>query len=82
VKRSLSSVNPLALLAVLTAGVLAVLGKIDPDAFLTLVTGLAIPARSDGYQSVGTGPLKVEGVPGGEPVATDPTAEEQAGFEP
>ena len=52
-------VNVLALLVVVTAGVLVGLGRLDAEAFLLLVTGLAIPARADGYQSVGTGPQQV-----------------------
>lgn len=53
-------VNVLAILVVVTAGVLVGLGKVDAESFLLLVTGLAIPARADGYQSVGTGPAQVE----------------------
>lgn len=44
-------VNPLALLTLLAAVVLAVLGDIPAEAALTLMAGLAIPARSTGYQS-------------------------------
>lgn len=54
----LAGVNVLALVVVVTAAVLTGLGKIEPDAFLLLVTGLAIPARSDGYQSTGTAPAE------------------------
>lgn len=74
---SLKGINPLALLVLLTVIVMVFTDKIDPNAFLTFVTGLAIPARQDGYQSIGTKkagtpeqPLVVEGVPGGEPVPT------------
>jgi adenosine/AMP kinase len=42
--------NPLAVLVVLTAAVLAVLGKVDGTDVLTLMTGLAIPAKIAGYQ--------------------------------
>lgn len=52
----LSGVNVLALVVVVTAAILTGLGKVDPESFLLLVTGLAIPARTDGYQSVGTDP--------------------------
>lgn len=53
------NVNLLALIVVLVAGALVWHGDVEPDAFLLLVTGLAIPARSDGYQAVGTGPANV-----------------------
>lgn len=53
------NVNLLALLVVAVAGALVWHGDVNPDAFLLLVTGLAIPARSDGYQAVGTGPANV-----------------------
>lgn len=67
----MKNVNVLALLVVVTAAILTGIGKVDPESFLLLVTGLAIPARSDGYQNVGMGAVKVEGVPGGEPVVVD-----------
>lgn len=72
-RNAFASVNPLALLALLTAGILTGMGKLEPESFMLLVTGLAIPARSDGYQNVGTRPMKVEGVAGGEPVAVEDT---------
>lgn len=53
-------INLLALVVVVTAGVLVGLGKVDPESFLLLVTGLAIPARSSGYQSAGLAPAKVQ----------------------
>lgn len=46
---SWQSVNPLALLVVLAAAVLAALGKVDPEQVMFLLTGLAIPARAAGY---------------------------------
>lgn len=52
-------VNLLALLVLVTAAVLTGIGKLEPESFMLLVTGLAIPARADGYQSVGTGPQDV-----------------------
>ena len=64
-------VNILALLVLVTAAVLTGIGKLEPESFMLLVTGLAIPARADGYQNVGTGPLRVEGVPGGTPVPVE-----------
>lgn len=71
---ALKGINPLALLVLLTVIVMVFTNKIDPESFLTFVSGLAIPARQDGYQSTGLGaqdkPLVVEGAPGGEPVAT------------
>ena len=45
-------VNPLALLVVLGAVVLAVTGKVPGEAVLTLLAGVAIPAKGSGYQSV------------------------------
>ena len=53
-------VNLLALLVLVTAAVLTGIGKLEPESFMLLVTGLAIPARADGYQSVGTGPQNVK----------------------
>lgn len=69
-------INPFAMLVLLTVIALVLTDKIDPQAFLTFVSGLAIPARQDGYQSIGTRPtpgtpdkpIVVEGIPGGEPV--------------
>jgi hypothetical protein len=60
VKNPLQGVNVLALVVVITAAILTGMGKVDPESFLLLVTGLAIPARSDGYQAVGTAPRQVE----------------------
>lgn len=76
---SLKALNPLAVLVLLTVIVLVFTNKLDPQSFLTFVSGLAIPARQDGYQSIGTKPspgtpeqpMVVEGVQGGEPVAVD-----------
>lgn len=48
-------VNPLAFLAIVSAAVLAGLGQIPAEAFLTLVSGLAIPAGRAGYQGSETG---------------------------
>lgn len=48
-KAALSSVNPLALLALLVAGALTAIGRLEPESFMLLVTGLAIPARAGGY---------------------------------
>lgn len=77
-RNPLEGVNVLALVVIVTAGVLVGIGEVDADAFLLLVTGLAIPARNDGYQSTGTGargsaenPLVVEGKVDGEPVVVD-----------
>lgn len=75
---SLKGINPLALLVLVSVIVLTFMNKLTPEAFLTFVSGLAIPARQDGYQSLGTQPttgtpdkpLVVEGTPGGQPVPT------------
>lgn len=44
-------VNVLALLVVIAATVLAVLERVEPESVLLLLTGLAIPAKSGGYQN-------------------------------
>lgn len=46
-------VNPLAAFAVLSAAVFVLLGELDAREYLALVTGLAIPAGRNGYQSSG-----------------------------
>lgn len=68
-------VNFLAVLVLVTAAVLTGIGKLEPESFMLLVTGLAIPARSDGYQNVGTGTQKVEVVN----TAANPAAVEDVG---
>lgn len=68
-------VNLLALLALITAGILTGIGELEPESFMLLVTVLAIPARADGHQNVGTGPQRVEVVN----TANNPAAVEDVG---
>lgn len=49
--------NVLAVLVVLCAFVLVLTDDLLPEAFLLLVTGLAIPARSTGYQDSTAAPI-------------------------
>lgn len=77
----MKGVNLLAILVVITAGVLVGLGKLDAESFLLLVTGLAIPARTDGYQSVGTAPQQVTVTnSAADPVPTTPAGPVESEF--
>lgn len=44
-----SRTNPLAVWVIVAATALALLGKVDAEAVLYLLTGLAIPAKASGY---------------------------------
>lgn len=47
------SLNPWAVLVLLTFAVLTVLGNVSEETLLAVITGLAIPAQASGYQTVG-----------------------------
>lgn len=63
----IAEVNVLALLTVLAAFVLVLTNDLEPESFLLLVTGLAIPAKAAGYQQAESAPIAAVPVPGPPP---------------
>lgn len=70
----LAEINLLAVLALVCAFVLVMTNDLEPEAFLLLVTGLAIPAKQAGYQQAETATIAAVPVPG-QPPMPEPEAE-------